>query len=181
MKTHTTIATLHVLAALLVIAAVVIELAVTMPGDASAKTKAESSSLMAGVKTACFSAESWSGNDANRPCATVVAPDNDRVRVIQGTASREQAECVISYANISDARCHRIYANRAAPTPLASSIHGADHPQPVCTTLHLCATIGVPREDGSGLVIVRVGRLSILCTLSNPTEETGRYRVPCSA
>lgn len=169
MKTHTAITALHALAAMLVIAAVVIEFAVASPAEAASP-----------VKTSCFSAASWGpAPDSIRPCTTVMAPDNDVARVIQGSAGREEAECVIDTANVGDARCHTIDANRAAPTPIAGPARVPDSIVTACNPLG-CTTTNAPQEDGSGLVLVHVfGHARIACTLSNPTEEQGTYRVPC--
>lgn len=127
-------------------------------------------------KTACFGAESWGANDADRPCTTIYAPSNGQVRVVQGTATQAESVCVLPYATPDPARCHRIAAGHAAPNVATGA-----HAQATCTDLHLCASITVPQEDGSGALIVRVGGHSIRCTLSNPTEERGRFSVPCSA
>lgn len=140
----------------------------------------------ASVKVSCFPARAWSAVDSQRPCTTVTAPDNDQVRVIQGTATRELAECVIDTAEIGDAQCHRVAGNRAAPDDVAPTL-GHASAQAVCTyVLHLCAAVFVPQEDGSGLVTVydykrHPMRAFITCILSNPTEESGRYSIPCHA
>lgn len=160
MKTKTIIATAAIAALAIV------------PGTAGAHTST--------VKTSCFSAASWGpAPDSIRPCTTVLAPDNDVARVIQGSAGREEAECVIDTANVGDARCHTIDANRAAPTPIAGPARVPDSIVTACNPLG-CTTTNAPQEDGSGLVLVHVfGHARIACTLSNPTEEDGAYRVPC--
>lgn len=158
MKTKTLISTA------LSLLVITVPIAVAQPADAQ-------------VRSACFSAAAWQGgtaSDADRPCTTVSAPDNDRVRVVQGSASQAESVCVINIANVSDARCHRV-----APTP--RRVSGPSYPQAVCSTSALCVGIGVPQEDGSGLIAIRVDGATVHCTLSNPTEETGRYRVPCSS
>jgi hypothetical protein len=153
------------------ITAAIATLAIAAPQAASAHPHT--------VATSCFSAVSWSANDADRPCTTVVAPDNDVARFIQGTAGQEEAECVVDTANVADARCHTIDANRAAPTPITAPRRLPDTTQVACNPLG-CSTTGEPEEDGSGLVMVHVfGHARIVCTLSNPQEEHGSYSVPC--
>lgn len=133
------------------------------------------------VRTNCFPASSWDASLTRLPCTTVVRPDNDRVRVIQGTASRELAECVIDTATIRDARCHRVPPTRAAdPASITPTVAPA-HLMIVCTpALHLCASIGRTQEDGSVSVsITNHGHAIEGCVLGNPTEERGSYTAPC--
>jgi hypothetical protein len=130
------------------------------------------------VRTNCFPASSWDASLKRLPCTTVVRPDNDRVRVIQGTTDAELAECVINTANLGDARCHRTARLRAAD-------HVAVHVQPpgavaTCSPLHVCAAIGRTQEDGSVAVTIYVHMHRIeQCVLGNPREERNDYRSPC--
>jgi hypothetical protein len=130
------------------------------------------------VRVNCFPAKSWDASIKRLPCTTVVRPDNDQVRVIQGTTDSELAECVIDTANIGDARCHRT-------APLRAAEHVAVHVAPpgaqaVCSPLHVCAVIGPTQEDGSVAVTITANLHPIeRCVLGNPREERGRYRSPC--
>jgi hypothetical protein len=61
---------------------------------------------------ACFPASKWDANDADRPCVSVDAPQEDgSVRVIQGTASRPLAVCILPNPREETgryvARCYR--------------------------------------------------------------------------
>jgi hypothetical protein len=132
------------------------------------------------VRVNCFPASSWDASLRRLPCTTVVRPDNDRVRVIQGTASRELAECVIDTASVNDARCHRTPPTRAAdPSSITPTVAPA-HLMVVCSPLAVCASIGRTQEDGSVNVGITVDGHAIEgCVLGNPREERGRYRQPC--
>lgn len=132
-------------------------------------------------KTTCFNRADWNASVKRMPCTTIVRPDNDLLRVIQGTTDSELSECVISTANINDARCHRTEKLRAAD-------HVAVHvnspaPKRTCNPkTHVCAKVGRVQEDGS--VDVTVYQFNMLrpierCTLGSPQEERGRYRMPC--
>jgi hypothetical protein len=132
------------------------------------------------VRVNCFPAKSWDASLDRLPCTTVVMPDNDRVHIIQGTASAELAECVIDTANVNDARCHRVPPARAAdPTAITASI-APSRMVAVCSPLHVCAVIGPTQEDGSVSVTVTIhGHAIEGCVLGNPREEPTHYRAPC--
>jgi hypothetical protein len=132
------------------------------------------------VRVNCFPATEWSASIKRLPCTTLVRPDNDRVRVIQGTTDRELAECVVNTANINDARCHRVPPARAADPGSITPTIAPPGLRVVCSPLHVCAVIGNTQEDGSVSVTVYVHMHAIeACELGNPREERGRYRAPC--
>lgn len=132
------------------------------------------------VRVNCFPQSEWGASITRLPCTTLVRPDNDRVRVIQGTTDRELAECVVNTANINGARCHRVPPARAAdPASLTPTI-APPGLRVVCSPLHVCAVIGNTQEDGSVSVTIYVHMHAIeACELGNPREERGRYRSPC--
>lgn len=131
------------------------------------------------VAVNCFNPALWSADQSLDPCTTVTAPDNDVVRVIQGTRSQEQAECVISVSNIGDARCHRIAGNRAAPGPVVSPAPSSRYA--VASNPIGFSKLAEVQEDGSERVgiFLRHSFVSFYCILSNPTEESGHYTIPC--
>lgn len=132
------------------------------------------------VRVSCFPASSWDAAITRLPCTTVVRPDNDRVRVIQGTATRELAECVISTSSVNDARCHRVGPTRAADPAVITPVVAPPGIAAVCSPLHVCAVIGRTQEDGSvNLTITVHGHALEWCVLGNPREERGAYRSPC--
>lgn len=132
------------------------------------------------VRVNCFPQRSWDAAIRRLPCTTVVRPDNDRVRVIQGTTSTELAECVISTANVNDARCHRTAPTRAAdPASITPDVAPPGY-KAVCSPKAVCAVIGNTQEDGSVNVTITVHLHPIeACVLGNPREERGAYRQPC--
>lgn len=129
------------------------------------------------AKTNCFSAADWDANLDRLPCTTVYQPDNDMVRVVQGTAITAQAECVISTSEIGDAVCHRIPTIRQSRSVNTSGSKRACNP-----VSHICAKVGRTAEDGS--VAITVYQFNMLrpvakCVLGNPREERGAYLAPC--
>ncbi len=132
------------------------------------------------VRVNCFPRSSWNASIKRLPCTTLVRPDNDRVRIIQGTATAELAECVIDTANVNDARCHRVPPLRAADPSSVQPTVAPARMVAVCSPLHVCAVIGNTQEDGSVNVTVLIHMHAIeACVLGNPREERGRYRSPC--
>lgn len=133
------------------------------------------------VRVTCFDKAAWGpAPQSERPCTTLVAPDNDVVRVIQGSPEKEQSECTISTSAIGNAHCYRIASNRA----FAGMGYTADNPhgtRAACSAaLHLCAATTGPAEDGSVTVYVyAAGHRIERCTLGNPLEEAGHYSAPC--
>jgi hypothetical protein len=132
------------------------------------------------VRVNCFPRQSWDAELDRLPCTTVVMPDNDRIRLIQGTTTRELAECVIDTSAVNDARCHRVPPARAAdPTAIQPTV-APPGLRAVCSPLHVCAVIGRTQEDGSVSVAVYVHMHAIeWCVLGNPREERNAYRSPC--
>lgn len=137
------------------------------------------------VNVGCFPSPDWGpAPKADLPCTTITAPDNDQVRVIQGTATHELAECVVDIADMSDARCHRVVGSRAAPRDVAPAF---GHPRPVFACqpqTTLCSYAGRAQEDGSVSILVfdlkhHPFRPLVECEFGNPAEESGRFTYPC--
>lgn len=128
-------------------------------------------------KTTCFSAADWDAQAKDIPCTTVLRPDNDMVQVFQGTASKDQAICTISTAEVNDAYCNRIPAIHG-PTTVGTA--GSKHD---CNpTSHVCIKVGRVQEDGSvRLTVYQFNMLRPIetCILGNPSEERGTYSAPC--
>jgi len=145
---------------------------VAIPATASAQAQPT-------VVVNCFAQSDWNAGVSTLPCTTVTAPDNDRVRVIQGTTTEERAECIINYANVNDARCFRTQPLRAANS--VRPIVFPSQPVRACDGHGDCAKIGKTQEDGSVSLVVQAGKVEVRCVLGNPVEEKGKYRMPCKA
>jgi len=167
---------------------ILVHLALAVIGALLVVSAADAHASTQQVRTSCFSAASWSANDADRPCTTVMAPEDDRVRVIQGTDIAERSECVIRLDYINDAHCHRTPPLRAAAPGSVKPYPEPVHALAACASATLCAQAGDTQEDGSvnvevfALVQVPFPHWTrvVRCILGNPQEERHAYRMPCA-